>query len=804
MLSVGMKRTFRVFTRNPTYAATVVLVLALGIGANSAIFSIVQTTLVRTLPFPDPARLVKVSSVPPAPASPTTASTVSPADFIDWHARTGTFGALAAYQGRVLNLTGGDRPEALTAVAASADLFAVLQVRPLLGRVFVPEDDRPGALPVTILSERLWQTRFGADPRILGHPIVLDGVSHVVIGVMSDLHCSVWAPAAAQLWTALAWSAEERAARDTRNSNVIGRLLPGVDLQQAAAEMSIAARRFDEEHSGADRGWGVRVVSVHEYLVSAVRPALLLLVGAVAFVLLIACANASNLVLARALGRGKEMAVRAALGASRGRVVGHLLGENLVLSLVAGGLGLVVASWGTDLARPFLGPRAEDAGLDAGVVAFTLALSVLSGLITGLLPALRATRPDLERVLRQGRGRTDSVAGSWATKSALIVSEVALALVLLIGAGLMIRSLLGLWSVDPGFDRSGLLTVEVKIPETRYSGPSQQARFFAEALARVGALPGVVSAAAVDSLPLTGEAARETLTIEGRSAARDSKPLEVAACVATPGYRRTMRIALRQGRDLDDADGPRAPAVVLISESLARRYWPHEDPIGRRVRLSQSSGVFREIVGVVADVRQDGLDVLEPTPTVYEPLAQSPGNWLSLVVRATAEPRSIAPAVRNAIQKVDPDQPLGAIATMDEVVADSLYERRFSMGVLTVFAGLALVLAAVGIYGVLAFAVGRRAGEIGVRMALGAQRTDVLRLIVAEGMRPTLVGLAIGLGTALALRQVLASLLYGVTAADPLTFAGVSLLLAAVAFLAILLPAHRATRVEVVRALREE
>jgi putative ABC transport system permease protein len=800
----GVKPGLRVFTRSPAFAATVVVVLALGIGANAAIFSIVQALLVRTLPFPDAARLVKIASVPPGPGPAGAVAPVSPADFIDWHDRNGAFWALSAYRGRVLNLTGGDRPEALTAVAATSELFTVLQARPELGRVFVPEDDGPGAIPVAILSRRLWQTRFAADPGILGREIVLDGIGHVVVGVMPELRCPFWAPAAAQVWTPLRWSAEERADREARNSNVIARLKPGVSLAQAQAEMDVVAHRLDEHHSGANRGWGVRVVSVHDYLVSAVRPALLLLGGAVALVLLIACANVSNLVLARAVGRRKEMALRAALGASRKRIVGHLLAESLMLSLTGGGLGLLIAHWALRVATPFLGPRAEDAGLDAVALAFTLSLAVFTGLISGLLPAWRATRPDLDLALLQGRGRADRAGGPRATRSALIVSEVALTLVLLIGAGLMIRSLVGLWSVDPGFDPHGLLTVEVKIPESRYPEPAQQARFFADVLARIEALPGVASAAAVDSLPLAGESARETMEVEGLPRSRYPEPPEVAAFLVTPGYRRTMRMALRRGRDLLDADGPRDLAAVLVSESLARRCWPQAEPIGQHVRLSRSSGILREVVGVVADVRQEGLDTREPTPSVYLPLAQNPWNWLSLVVRARAEPASLAAAVTHAVEQVDPDEPVGSISTLDELVADSLYERRFSMVVLATFAGLALVLAAVGIYGVLAFVVGRRVGEIGVRMALGAQRADVLRLIVTEGMRPTLVGLVVGLGAALGLRQVLARLLYGVTAADPVTFVGVSLLLATVAFVAILLPAFRATRIEVVRALREE
>jgi putative ABC transport system permease protein len=544
------------------------------------------------------------------------------------------------------------------------------------------------------------------------------------------------------------------------------------------------------------------VVSVQEYLVSAVRPALLVLAGAVACVLLIVGANVSSLILARTLSRRREIAVRSALGASRGRVVRQLVGEVVSLSLVGGGLGLAVAHWGIGLARHLLGPRAEGASLDGSVLAFTLALSVLMGVLTSLPTALSVTGRDFSQGLRGGR--TDADSGPRGTWNALILGEVALALVLLVGAGLMVRSLWELWRVDMGFDPRGLLTVEIRIPSARYPEASQQARFFRDVLARVEALPGVDSAAAVDVLPLTGEPPRESALVEGRPSGAPQGPVEIGEVVASPAYRNTMRIPLRRGRDLLDTDGPQSPAVALVSESLARRLWPHRNPIGRRVALPEAAGRSREIVGVVGDVRQGDLAISRPEPTIYIPLSQNPSSWLSLVVRTSRGPGRIARAVADAVQEVDKDLPLGSISSMDEIVADSLYERRVSMVLLATFAGLALVLAAVGIYAVLAFTVGRRAREIGVRLALGAQNRDLLRQIVAEGMRPTLAGIVIGLGVALAVRRALASLLYGVTPSDPATLAAVSSLLVAVAFLSSLLPAFRATRVEIIQSLREE
>jgi predicted permease len=806
------KHGLRVLLKNPGFTAAAIIVLALGIGANTAIFSVVNAVLLRPLPFSDPARLVQVWHVPPAKSFPgMTQFAVSAANFIDWRQQNDVFDKMAIYSGSSLNLTGREQPEALQGAAVSADFFSTLQVQPMLGRTFTPDEDQQGHNHAVILSYGLWKSRFAANPNIAGQPVNFDGQSYVVTGVMGPkFHFPGWA----QYWTPMGWTDKQRAVRGEHHYMVVARLKGNTPISQAQAEMNAISTRLAEQYPEDDKGWGAVAVPLREQLVSEVRPALLVLLGAVAFVLLIACANVANLVLAKTFGRRKEIAIRVALGASGRRVVQQILVETLLLSLAGGALGLLLARFGIALTLKFLSdnlPKSTEVSLDAFVLAFTVFISIVTGLIAGLLPAIRMTKTNVNDALKQGLGKTDSDSGGRRTRSILVVSEVALSLILLVGAGLMIRSLWLLSTLDAGFDAHGVLTMTLVVPHNKYSRPIDEIAFFDQVLSKVRVLPGVGSAGLIDDLPLNG-GSHQPVAIEGRPVQAMSDQPEVDTRVITPGYLSTMHIPLHHGRDLSASDGPDRPSVVLISESMAKRFWPNEDPIGRHLTMTFFPERVREIVGIVGDVKLDGMDVAASSATVYLPAGQlsgsSLGEWhsspMQLAVRTQSQPSSLVSAVTGAIHSVDSDQPVADIMTMDELVDTSLSQRRFSMLLLAAFAVLALLLAAVGIYSVLAFAVRRRVREIGIRVALGAEVKDILRLIVSEGMKPALIGLLLGVAGALALGRVLAGFIYGIAAYDPLTFAAVAALLALVTLLASIIPAYRAARIEPTRALREE
>jgi predicted permease len=586
-------------------------------------------------------------------------------------------------------------------------------------------------------------------------------------------------------------------------------------MLQAQAQMNAISSRLEQRYPEDDKGWGAIVIPLREQLVSDVRPALLVLLGAVAFVLLIACANVANLVLAKTFGRRKEIAIRVALGASGSRVVQQILAETLLLSLAGGALGLLLANSGIALILKFLSdnlPTSTEVSLDATVLAFTIFISIATGVIAGLLPAIRMTKTNVNDALKQGLGKTDSDSSGRRTRSILIVSEVALSLILLVGAGLMIRSLWLLSTLNAGFNSHNVLTMTMVVPHNKYSRPVDEIAFFDRVLTKVRALPGVASAGLIDDLPLNGDGSHQPIAIEGRPVQAMSDQPEVDTRVITPGYLTTMRIPLRRGRDLSAADGPDSAGVVLISESMAKRFWPNEDPIGRRLTMTFYPDKVREIVGIIGDVKLDSMDAAASSATVYVPVAQisgsSLGEWhsfpMQLTVRTQSQPASLTSAVTAAIHSIDSDQPVTDIMSMEDVVDTSLSQRRFSMLLLAAFAVLAVLLAAVGIYSVLAFAVRRRVREIGIRVALGAEVKDILRLVIAEGMKPALIGVLLGVAGALALERVLAGFIYGIAAYDPLTFAAGATLLAAVALLASIIPAYRAARIEPTRALREE
>jgi predicted permease len=804
-LARDVRYALRGLRKNPGFTAVAVLTLALGIGANTAIFSLVNAVLLRPLPYEGADRIVQVWHTPPPESFPGfTRFSVSPANYLDWRAQNHVFEAMAAYGSTTFGWMDGDRPVAVTAGEVAPDLFAVLRARPLLGRTFAPDEESPGKNKVAVLGHRFWRSRLGSEPGVVGKTIRLGGESYTIVGVMP---AGFGFPRWADLWTPLAWSDAERQVRGMHDYRAVARLKPGVTVAQAQAEMDSISRRLEQRYPADNKGWGALIVPLRDEMVGEVRPALLVLFAAVSLVLLIACANVASLVLARTLARRKEIALRAALGASRGRVLQQVLCENVVLALAGGALGLFLAREGVDGIVAFLGeslPRSSEVRVDARALGFTLLISVLTGLAAGLVPALRLMKVNLSEALKQGMGRTASDSGGHRTRGALVIVEVALSLVLLVGAGLMIRTLAVLRAVDPGFDPRGVLSLFLAIPATRYATPAQQIDFFDRALERVRAQPGIDSAGAVNQLPMAGRGSTQPVAIEGHAAAALSEQPEVAVRVLTPGYLRAMQIPLLRGRDVGEADVTGRPGIVLVSESMARRFWPDEDPIGRRLTLSFYPGVPREVVGVAGDVKLEGLADTQASPTLYVPLAQMPQTWMSVVVRGRPQSGDIVPAVTAAIRQVDAEQPVLEVMTLEAFMEDSLAHQRVSMLLLALFAGFAVLLAGLGIYSVLSYAVRRRAPEIGLRVALGARHSDILWIVLGHGLRLTLAGLAIGVLGALALTRLLGGLLFGVRPTDPLTFAAVSVLLCAIALLACYLPARRAMRVDPMIALRQE
>jgi putative ABC transport system permease protein len=808
----NLKFGIRLLRKSPGFACVAIFVMALGIGANTAIFSVVHAVLLEPLPFPDADRLVQVWHIPPQTSFPgMTRFAVSAANFLDWQKQNNIFDQMALYGFAGYDITGAGKPESVVASTVSSNFFSVLGVQPLHGRVFLPDEDRPGRNHEAILSYKLWQARFASDPNLLGKSINLDGDPYVVVGVMGP---KMVLPSFAQLWTPLGLTDTEAAVRNEHHFFSIGRLKPGVTFAQAQAEMNTISQRLEKAYPEDDKGWGAVVHSLREETVGSVRPALLMMLGAVAFVLLIACANVANLILARTFARRKEIAIRSAVGASRSRVIQQLLSESLILSLCGAALGLLAARFGIELLLKFFAdklPRMGEIGLDGPVLAFTFGLSIVTGILSGLLPALGMTEGDVSSALKQGLGRTDADSGSSNTRSALVVVEVALSVVLLIGAGLMIRSLWKLQTIDPGFDQRNVLTLAVMVPKHQFTAPTQESQFFEEVLQRVRSLPGVESAGAVDDLPLVG-GSNQPIAAEGHPLVALSEQPEVSVRVATSGYLQAMRIPLLQGRNISASDTADSASVVVISQSMAKQLWPNQNPIGRHLKLSFFSNMDREVVGVVGDVKQTGLDSAAGIATLYWPLAQVTGSatapWraspLSLAVRTTTPPQTLAPAVTGAINQVNKDIPVDSVMTLEDFVGLTLTQHSFNMQLLAIFGLLALVLCAIGIYSVLAYSVKRSMREIGLRIALGATLRDVGRLVIVQGMKPTLAGIGIGLIAALALGRVATSLIYGVSSSDLVTFLAVTMLLILVSFAASLIPAFRATRVDPLAVLRDE
>jgi predicted permease len=802
-----MRHAVRVLLKSRGFSAAAIAVLALGIGANSAIFSVVNTVLLKPMPFPDPDRLVKILHVPPQQNFPgTKLFAVSPANYLDWRSLNHSFDGMAAYQNRQLTLSGVERAETVPGTFVGADFFPILGMQPELGRVITNDEDQPGRGKVAVISHGFWETHFGAKPDVLGKTLRLNDEDYTIVGVApANFHFDAWQPVAGDVWLPFAWDEKLRAERKNHTLLVVAKLKAGVSISQAQAEMDTISSQLAREYPEENRDWGATVFSLAGDVVGTIRPVLMVLLGSVAFVLLIACANVANLITARNLARNKEMAIRAALGASRGRALQQLLCESSVLSVAGGAAGLGLANLAMPLLVRYVNLQftLREIPLDSRVIWFTLAVSIATGIFAGAFPAWRGSKTDLNDALKQGSGRGATDRDARLTRSALVAAEVALSLMLLAGAGLMIRSLWILTGVDPGFDPKNVVSLTVSAGKERGSVPAKTAVFYDDVLRTTRALPGVESAGLIDSLPLEGGSV-QPFVIAGKPAGLFAQQPTVNVRVISPGYLRAMRIPLLRGRDFDASDAADRPPAVLISDSMAMRFWPGEDPVGKRVTMSFVPGKLWTVVGIVGDVKQNGLDSAGPGSTLYQTEAQQT-NWpMRLVVRTARPVSTMTPALTDAVQKIIPDQPVRNVRTMQEIVDASISDRRMSMLLLAAFSGLALLLSAFGLYSVLAYTMRRRVREIGIRIALGASVRDVVGIVAAESLRPTAAGIAAGLAGSLMLSSLLTKLIYGIRPSDPATFAAVALILAFVAILASLAPAWRATRVDPIQVLRDE
>ena len=809
-LMQDIRFAIRMLMKEPGFTAVAVLTLALGIGANTAIFSVVNTVLLAPLAYKDPGRLVMIWGNIPQEGSE--GSPVSPAVFATWKAENHVFEEMAASSDDLDTITGGgDEPEMVVGYDFSADYFHVIGTTPELGRAFLPEEDRPGGPHVAVLSDKIWRRRFNADLGIIGKTIQLGNSPYTVVGVMPP---NFRYPDKVEIWTPLALPASASSDWKNRYLRVLARLKPGVTLAQAQAQMSALAERIAHEHPDTNSGEGVILKPIRQEIAGDIRTPLLVLFGAVGFVLLISCVNVANLLLARAAAREREIAVRTALGAGRLRLLRQMLTESLLLSLAGGAAGLLLAYSCTGFLLSLFPnnianlsiPTVETIPVDARVLVFTIAATLLTGLIFGLVPALRSSGLDVNQTLKES-GRLP-MAGSRERRfrSALVVAEIALSFVLLIGAGLLIRSFSRLGRGDLGFRPENVLALEAFPSPAKYPAnePERLRAYVDRSVENLRAIPGVDSAGAINFLPLTGFWGQQEFAIEGRPVPPKGHELNADNRVVTPDYFKTMGIPLQRGRAFTAADGPNSPHVAIISALLARRLWNGEDPVGRRLNLGDTEKPdWTEIVGVVGDVHSFGVEK-DLHDDLYRPFAQVYFPIVAFTVRAKGDPAGIIAAAKSAIWTVNPEQPFYKIISMDALAAESIALRRVSMLLLAVFSNIALLLAAIGIYGVLSYAVVQRTHEIGIRAALGAQRRDVLRLVLGDGMRLALIGVGLGITASLALTRLLVSLLYGVAATDPLTFAGVAALATCTTLAACYIPARRAMRVDPMTALRYE
>jgi putative ABC transport system permease protein len=789
----------RTLRRQRTFTLVALLTLALGIGANTALFSIIRAVVLNPLPYEDPGRIVVIGEVNPDGVL----DRVSVPTFEDWKQQANSLESVAAYRRVDVTFAGAGDPLSVSGVRATPELFDVLRARPRLGRPFGAAEAVFGGPRVAVLSDAFWRRVLGAEPDIIGRTIHLDAEPYTVIGVMPP--GLEFPPASgAQLWTPLAFDPKDLHGRSRRARSllVVGRVAAGRTTEQAHDEVRVLAARIAQDHQASNEGWSATVIAAHEQLVAASRPALLVLMGAVGFLLLIVCANMANLLLARLTSRRREIAVRSALGAGRWDLARPILAESLLLSMAGGALGLLAAAGGlgllTVLPEARL-PRMDQIALDRGVLLFTTVTSVAVALAIGMLPALHASRRDLRNELSESAGNTVGVgARRWLT--GLVVVEVALALVLLVGAGLMVRSFSKLLQVNPGFEPGNLVAAQVFLPTTKYRERHRLVQFFEEVVGRVRSTPGVTAASAVSVLPLNdvGAASALPFTVEGREPPRTEDPLADVRIVA-PGYFEMMKIPLREGRLLDERDGVDEPRTSVINETMARRYFPDRTPVGQTIVNPHGKSV---VVGVVGDVRNQGLD-REPRKQVYLPLRQSPAAGMAVVARTARDPLTLAAALREAVWAVDADQPIYELSTMDQILARAVFLPRMSTTLLSLFAAAALLLAAVGLYGVLSYAVSQRTREIGLRMALGAPGRRVIALVARNTMAMLAAGIGLGLVAAALLARSMGGVLYGISRFDLSAFSIAALALAAAGLVAALLPARRAARVDPIIALRD-
>jgi len=809
-LAQDVRYALRVLSKSPGFTAIALLTLALGIGANTALFSVVNGVLLNPLPFPSPDQLVAVYSKTDTFGQ----SSITYLNFLDWQKNNHSFSALCAFRSDNYNLTGTGEPERLHAHMVSAEFFPILGLRPLAGRTFRPEEDQAGASPVAVISDALWKRRFASSPEVIGKSITLNGKAHTIVGVttgripglsLTDVYVPIGQ------WT-------DPTFRDRHISMgmyATGRLKPGINIEQARADMGLVAHNLALAYPESNKGSGITLVPLKTDVVGEVRGILLVLLGAVSFVLLIACANVANLLLARSMGRAREFAIRSALGASSARVIRQLLTESVMLGVAGGAFGLILAKLGTHFILAALSdwlPRADEVGLDYRVLLFTAGLSILTGIVFGLVPALKLLRPDVSETLKEGgRGSSGKRHG---TQRALVAVEMALAIVLLIGAGLMIRSLARLWAINPGFDPHNVLTYNISLTSGQNASAAQLRSNYRETMRQLQSLPGIEAVSMVGgSLPMTGDS-EVPFWLEGQPKPANQQDMPFALFyLVTPGYLQAMRIPVHSGRFIGERDDEHSPDVVVIDSSFARKHFPNQDPVGKHLNLGLLD-IQPEIIGVVGHVEHWGLGskVSENIqPQIYLPVWQVPdrfwpllANGAQYVARTASAPLGVLDEIRHAVEKVDSTSVLYEVRPMQEIVASSVAKQRMAMLLLTSFSALALLLSAVGIYGVISYLAGQRTHEIGIRMALGASRKDILRIVLGEGMRIALIGVGIGILAALGLTRLLTQIIYGVSASDPLTFVGVAILLTVVALLACYIPARRAMGVDPMIVLRYE
>jgi putative ABC transport system permease protein len=797
-----IRYAFRLLLKRPGFATIAIATIGLGIGATTMVFSLVNGVLLQPLPYPDADRLTVLGESHPELFSDNWF--VSPPNLKDWQAHNRVFEGMAGWQRTSLNLTGTERPERLEVLRVSAGFFSVVGLQPMLGRGFLPEEDQPGSGKVVVLSHAFWQSRFGGEERIVGEHMILDGEPHQVVGVAAR---SFRFTGDVDLWAPLAL-APDAWPRDLRWLGVLARLKPGVTHEQALADMSRVAALLAQAHPTENGGWQVSLKGLKEQMVSGVRPALLMLLAAVSLVLAITVANVANLLVARASARRRELAVRQALGSSRRRLLAQLLTESLVLAVCGAVVGVIVAFLGTGTVVQALTsrlPRTAEVAVSGEVSAFALLVTLASALVVGIIPALQMTRTGMAECLRAS-GRLTGSSGSSRLRRSLVVAEVALAMVLLVGASLLIRSLVNLLAIDPGFSADQVLTAELELAEAEYGDSGAQIWLYQQVLDRIRLIPGVEAAGTIQPMPLRGAVAPSPFLIEGKPTPGPGSQQETPFWLASPGYFEAMQIPLIRGRYLLASDTGDTPPLVVVNETFASRYLTGGNPLGQRFAFGRDPALvdsWATIVGVVGDVQHDQLTG-EPGPQVYLSNLQAPFRFATLTVRSSGDPVGLGNALRAAVQGIDPDLPLSNLQPAQAIISDSLGNRRFTMVLLTAFAGIALVLAAIGVFGLVSFAAAQRLHEMGVRKALGATRSRMVGEIAGQGMVPVVIGAALGLVAALGLTRLLASQVYGVSTTDPLAFAGMTLLLLVVALIASALPAWRVSKVDPMTVLRCE